>query len=51
MFPKYLMDYQNVKIVKSKLKVRKVTKTNIKSNVVSKKPRKKDIRIDMMSVM
>ena len=31
MFPKYLMEYQNVKIVKSKFDLRKVAKTNVKA--------------------
>ena len=31
MFPKYLIEYQNVKIMKLKFKVRKVPKTNIKA--------------------
>ena len=47
-FTKYLMEYQNVKIVKSKFKSEKSKKNKHKSNVVLKG--NKDIKIDMISV-
>ena len=51
MFPKYLMEYQNVKIKKSKFKSEKSNKKH-KSNVILKEnEKKKDIKIDMVSVM
>ena len=39
MFPKYLMEYQNVKIVKSKFKSEKCNKKPRKSNVKTEKKR------------
>ena len=41
MFPKYLMEYQNVKIVKSKFKSEKCDKNKHKRNVVLKENKKK----------
>ena len=43
MFPKYLMEYQNVKIVKSKFKSEKSNKNKHKSNVVLKETEKKTL--------
>ena len=40
-FPKYLMAYQNVKIMKLKLKSKKSSKNKHKSNVVLKDNKKK----------
>ena len=48
MFPKYVINYQNVKIVKSKFKCEKSKKNKHKSNV---KGEKKNIKIDLMSVV
>ena len=47
-FIKYLIEYQDVKIVKSKFKSEKSKKNKHKSNVVLKG--NKDIKIDMISV-
>ena len=47
MFPKYLIEYQNEKIAKSKIKSEKSNKNKHKINVVLKETNKKDIRIDM----
>ena len=44
LFSKYLTKYQNVKIVKSKLKKRKVTKTNIKAMCPKQKREKKTLK-------
>ena len=41
MFPKYLIEHQNVKIVKSKYKSEKCDKDKYKSNVVLKENKKK----------
>ena len=41
MFPKYLMEYQNVKIVKSKFKTEKINKSKHKGNAVLKEDKKK----------
>ena len=54
LFPKWLLEHQKLKIVKSNLKLQKQqkeksSKNKHKSNIVSKK-RKKDMKIDMMSV-
>ena len=50
MFSKYTMECQNAKIVKSKFKSEKSNKNKHKSIVVLQATRKKDIRINMMSV-
>ena len=42
MFPKYLIEYQNVKIMKLKFKVRKVPKTNIKAVQLKENQKKRD---------
>ena len=47
MFPKYLIEYRDVKIVKSKFRCEKSKKNKYKSNVVLNE---KKIKIDMMSV-
>ena len=44
LFSKYLTKYQNVKIAKSKLKKRKVTKTNIKAMCPKQKREKKTLK-------
>ena len=49
LFPKYLLEYQNTEIVKSKFKSYKIKKHKHKNNVVLK-GNKKDIKIDMISV-
>ena len=41
MFPKYLIEYQNVKIVKSKVKSKKSNKSKHERNIVLKESRKK----------
>ena len=41
MFPKYLIEYQNVKIVQSKFKSEKSNKNQQKSNLVLKENEKK----------
>ena len=50
MFPKYLIEYQIVKIKKSKFKSEESNKNKHKSDVVLKINNKKSIKIDMMSV-
>ena len=50
MFPKYLIEYQNIKKAKSKLKSEKSNKNKHKSNVVLKENEKKDIKIDMSAM-
>ena len=49
LFPKYLIEYKNVKIMKSKFKSEKSRRNKHKSNVVLK-GNKKDMKIDMISV-
>ena len=50
MFPKYLIDHQNVKIVKSKFS-KKSNKNKHMSNLVLKESEKKErIKKDMMSI-
>ena len=44
LFSKYLTKYQNVKIAKSKLKKRKVTKANIKAMCPKQKREKKTLK-------
>ena len=47
MFPKYLIEYQNIKIVKSKSKMEKCKMNKHKSNTFLKENEKKDIKIEM----
>ena len=44
MFPKYLIEYQNIKKVKSKFKSEKSDKNKHKSNVVLKENEKKTLK-------
>ena len=47
-FPKHLIGYQKVKIIKSECKSEKVRKANIKTMQFRKNQDKKDIKIDMV---
>ena len=47
-FPKLLIGYQKVKIIKSECKSEKVRKANIKTVQFRKNQEKKDIKIDMV---
>ena len=44
MFPKYLIEYQNTKIVRSKFKSEKSHKNNHKNIVVKKNEKKKTLK-------
>ena len=48
--PKYLIEYRNVKIVKPKFKSEKIKKSKHSKNLVLKETRKKDVKIDKISV-
>ena len=48
MFPKYLIEYQYLKIVKSKFKIEKSKKNKHKRNAFLKENEKKDIEIEMI---